>query len=299
MKAILAIVLLLVLLYLTDIAALWQSLSQLRLSDILNLSLASIILIYISALKWGFFLEFLGSPVKVSRLFALYLLGYFVNLIMPSYLGGDVVRSFYIGKKVGQHEALSATIMERYTGLVAMVFLAFIFMWFVEQVTLEIKFSILVVALGLIAATYVVLVDWPLKFLEKYKPLASVVNNLRKIQNGFLLVKGDNSIIIKTILLSLLYHCFTVFNTIAAAWAVGWQQPPLLDLFVVLPVILLISAVPLTPQGLGLQEAAFFYFLQTLGASEPQAVGVAIILRAKSYILALLGGVVWWRERPV
>ena len=62
--------------------------------------------------------------MPVLHLFNLYLVGYFVNLFMPSYLGGDLVRSWYAGKEIGQHEALAATILERYTGFVAMIVLA-------------------------------------------------------------------------------------------------------------------------------------------------------------------------------
>ena len=90
-----------------------------------------------------------------------------------------------------------------------------------------------------------------------------------------------------------MYHTVTVVNTLAAAAAVGWSQPPVAELFVVLPLILLVGALPLTPNGLGIQEGAFFFFLCAVGASPAQALGVALVLRAKSYVLALFGWLVW------
>ena len=67
--------------------------------------------------------------------------------------------------------------------------------------------------------------------------------------------------------------------------------------FIVLPLILTIGALPLTPSGLGIQEGAFVFFLHGIGASEEQALLIALILRAKSVILALLGGLVFIKVR--
>ena len=107
------------------------------------------------------------------------------------------------------------------------------------------------------------------------------------------MAKKDKPLLYKTLGLSLLFHSIAVLNTIACAQAVGWANPPVWDLFVVLPIILLIAAIPLAPNGLGLQEGAFFFFLTGLGATPEQALGTALILRAKSYILAIIGGLIW------
>ncbi|NBO19859.1 MAG: hypothetical protein EBV03_11695, partial [Proteobacteria bacterium] len=101
----------------------------------------------------------------------------------------------------------------------------------------------------------------------------------------------------KALLLSVLFHSVTVVNTVAAGYVVGWDNPPIRELFVVLPLILLVGALPITPSGLGIQEGAFFYFLGGLGASPGQALGIALVLRAKSYLLALLGWLCWIFER--
>ena len=76
--------------------------------------------------------------------------------------------------------------------------------------------------------------------------------------------------------------------------AVGWEEIPWGDLFVVVPLILLIGAVPVSPQGLGIQEGAFVFFLSGVGASSGQAMAIALVLRAKSYLLAAVGGLLWF-----
>lgn len=293
-KNIAALVILVGLLLLVDFRELLKALAQLSLTSVFGLAVLSVALIYVSALKWGYFLEFLGSKVAVLRLCALYLVGYFVNLLMPSYLGGDLVRSWYVGKKIGQHEALAATILERYTGILAMVTLAFGFMWFVSLVTWQIKLAVIAVALGLAVVTVVALAEAPARHLERYAFLRPILKNTKKVQEALRLARTSRGLLVKALVLSFLYHSLTVVNTLVAAQAVGWNSAPTWDLFVVLPIILLVGSIPATPNGLGIQEGAFYFFLHGLGASPAQALGVAVVLRAKSYVLALFGGIVWW-----
>lgn len=290
-------VVILLLFFFVDVNALWAALSQLTMETLLYLFLLAALLIYVSALKWQLFLEALGAPVSVLHLSRLYMVGYFINLIVPSYLGGDALRSWYAGKKVGQHEAATATILERYTGFVAMVFLGCVFVWFVDSVTVQIRLAMLCVALGLVTITAIALSPRLLKLLSRLPQLRSIVKHIEKVQAGFHLAKKDKSLLLKAMALSFLFHTATVVNTIAAAYAVGWYNPPMGDLFVVLPLILLIGAIPIAPSGLGIQEGAFMFFLTGLGATPAQALGVGVVLRAKAYVVALFGGLVWYQLR--
>lgn len=276
-----------------DLFHLWQALTNLSWQVAGYLALLTLALITISALKWQFFLESFGAKVRLGRLIKLYTLAYFVNLAMPSYLGGDIVRSWYVGKRVGQHAALSSTILERYTGILAMLTLALCFMWYVNLVTLEMKITIIGLFITLMLGTCAALSPKLLGYFSHFKFLIPLYKHLHKIQGCFLLVKKNPTLMIKTLLLSLLFHSFTVLNTMAAGYAVGWWHPPVIDLFVVLPLILIIGALPIAPSGLGIQEGAFFFFLVGIGATPEQALGVGIVLRAKQYIVAAIGGILW------
>ena len=91
-------------------------------------------------------------------------------------------------------------------------------------------------------------------------------------------------------MLSLLFHILTVFNVYLAALVVGWQQVDFSVLFVVVPVVLLISMVPITPSGMGVQEGAFMFFLQGAGATAEQALACGLALRVKVLLLGAFGG---------
>ncbi len=297
LQKLVAIVAIALLIYIANPLELWEAFKELTWRSIAYLFIVAAALIYVSAYKWKLFITSFGKQVSTLRLFGLYLVGYFVNLILPSYVGGDFVRSYYIGKEIGQHEALSATILERYTGLVAMVALAFSFMWFAELTTWQIELMVILIALGLLVITVVALSPKTLLALNKLGRLNKITGNMQKIQDGLHLAKTKKGLLAKTLLLSFFYHLLAVANTIVCAKAIGWDSVPVIDLMVVLPLILLVGAIPLSPNGLGIQEGAFFFFLKGIGATSPQALAVALLLRAKSYVLALFGGLAWLIEK--
>ncbi len=293
LKILLAGIVIIFLFYNVDLPQLWQALGNLTWPVALYLILLTVALIAISALKWKFFLESFGTIVSLGHLIKLYILAYFVNLIMPSYLGGDLVRSWYVGKQVGQHAALSSTILERYTGILAMLSLALCFMWFVDLVTFEMKLTVILLFLALATGTCLALSPSILNWFSRFKIFSPIQKHLQKIQNCFLLVRKNPSLLTKTLALSFLFHSLTVLNTMAAGYAVGWWDPPIGDLFVVLPLILIIGALPIAPSGLGIQEGAFFFFLVGIGATPEQALGIGIVLRIKQYLVAPIGGIFW------
>jgi uncharacterized membrane protein YbhN (UPF0104 family) len=280
-----------------DFRALGAALGNITAVLAIFLVYISVVLVFVSALKWKLFLDSLGCRVSLVRLNALYYVGYFINLVLPSHVGGDAVRSWYAGKRVGQHAAFAATILERLLGLVAMVGLALVSMWFVPDLSAGIRAIVVLMALGLVGGVGVLLSPRAVAFIGRLPKGRVVRGHLEKTQGVLRDAMSRRGVLIEALALSLLFHSVTVVNTCAAAAAVGWYDVPVRELFVVLPIILLLGSLPVTPSGLGIQEGAFVFFLTGLGASPAAALGVGVVLRAKSYLLALIGGAVWLAVR--
>lgn len=292
-KYLLAFAILGVLIYLVDLRNLISVFREITVESLVYLLLLSVALIYVSAVKWSLFVEALGERVSVFSLCKLYCVGYFVNLLLPSFIGGDVARSFYVGKRIGQHESAAATILERYTGLVAMVTLGCVLMWFSPLVSWQVRCAVGFVAVGLGIVTVCALSPRSIQYASKIPGIHPLVTSLNKIQAALNLARREKRLLAHALLLSFLFHTLTVINTLICAYAVGWNTAPVGDLFVVLPLILLVGALPIAPGGLGLQEGAFVFFLTGVGATPAHALGIGLILRAKSYLLALVGWLFW------
>ncbi len=281
----------------TDPASLLSAFEGVSLGDLALLALISFLLILVSVVKWQAFLLHLGISATVRRLFALYLLGYFVNLLMPSVLGGDVVRSLYVAKEADRARSVSATLLERYTGLMAMLLMAIIGVWWAPHVTGSIKVVVVAVSAGAMVGSAFLFSRTTTWLLGRMRIPERFVSVVRRVEDGLVLGMQNKGLVVRALLLSFLFHVLTVANTAAAGWAVGWETIPIGELFVVVPLILLVGAIPISPQGLGIQEGAFVFFLHSLGCTTGQALALALLLRAKSYVLALFGGVTWLMVR--
>ena len=293
LRGALGVVALALLFSIVDIRSVLVSLEDIRALDLAYLLTLSVVLVLVSVIKWRLFLRHLGMQASVPHLFRLYLVGYFVNLLMPSALGGDVVRSLYVGKEVDKIKAVSATLLERYTGFIAMVLMALIAVWWAPQVTSQIRLLTIFVGIAACGLT-VAMVSGRFSGLAKFLRVPDrFIGKLLRLEEGVQWGLSDKELLVKAGGLSILFHLLTIVNTAVVGYAVGWEQVPWGDLFVVVPLILLVGAAPISPQGLGIQEGAFVFFLSAVGASPAQAMAIALVLRAKSYLLAAIGGFLW------
>jgi glycosyltransferase 2 family protein len=281
-----------------DLSALGSALSKVTWKWVVILIGIAVLMIMLSAMKWQLFLRRAGAEKGVWQLCRLYLVGYFVNLVMPSYVGGDVVRSFYAAGPGGRNNALSATFLERYTGLVMMVVMALASILVGANVTSQIRWMVVGVAVILFTGSLVAFLVPIRRWAHDRSVIGRVATKAERFQEACRFGLSDPKLVGSAGLLSLVFHLFTVVNTLAVAWSIGWQTTDFWGLCAVVPLILLIGAIPISPQGLGIQEGAFFFFLQGVGASGEQALAVALVLRAKGYFLALCGAGVFLFEKP-
>lgn len=298
LQYVLAVALIFLFVFIADAKTFIAALMGLKIEVLIVFLLISLVLVAISSLKWQLFLRHLtGETPSLFYLIKLYLVGYFVNGFLPSYVGGDVARSYYLGKKLGHHDTVAATILERYSGILSLIFLGVISGLVSDAIPLVMELLMIGLFVCVILATiFIINVDIE-KLSQKIPKLSKYSQHTHKVQKAIKLGVTHPGLMFLAILLSLLFHSFAVLNTAIAGYAMGWFDPPLVEIGAVLPFILLMGSLPLLPQGLGLQEGAFFYFLQIVGATGPQAIGAALLLRAKVFILAAIGWVLWLGKR--
>jgi uncharacterized protein (TIRG00374 family) len=165
---------------------------------------------------------------------------------------------------------------------------------FADVVTKPIVFVVCLAVLGCAIATGLVMNGVVQRVAKLCKLPEKILRIIDAVHEGLVLGMRDKKLLQKVLLLSFVFHLLTIVNTAAVGYAVGWTDIPWRGLLVVVPLILLVGAVPISPQGLGIQEGAFVFFLHSVGATTGQALAIAVVLRAKSYLLALCGALVWW-----
>jgi len=84
--------------------------------------------------------------------------------------------------------------------------------------------------------------------------------------------------------------------TAAACYAlsVGLRaQLSVLDAFVLIPPVILLTAVPISISGWGVREGAMVACLGLAGVPSEEALSISLLLGAVSVIIGLAGGVIW------
>ena len=265
----------------------------------------SFVLIWLSSVKWQLFVHAGGHHASVLHLMKIYTISYFYNLFAPSQIMGDIARSFHLGEHVeNQKDAFVATFLERLTGLLAMVLLGTTFIALGSHVTAGVELAIESVAfLTVVGAmicfserTYALFQNISVMVLRRigFRGLADRLEKLlAKISMAMQKARKDTPLFFKAMFWSVLFHFGTVVNVYIAARAVGWDDPNFVQLCTVVPLVLLVSIAPITPSGLGIQEGAFMFFLQRIGASHAESLAIGLLLRAKQLVTAFVGWVLW------
>ena len=160
------------------------------------------VLILVSAWKWQIILRAYSIKVKLSRLFWLYTVGYFFNTVLPTNVGGDVVRAMALGKSIqNRAQAFSSVFIERFTGLTALLFMAIVaFLLAVQQFWGSgLIYALIICLAGYLFIVYMLFSPVILKKISNLfsmPALLKIFNKLESFQSAILEIRHQKKILI-------------------------------------------------------------------------------------------------------
>lgn len=268
----------------------------------LNFLLLSIMMmpltILVSVAKWQILLRSQGFPVSFVYLLKLYFVGYFFNNFLPSNVGGDVIRSYELGNHIKDPaKSLASVFMERMTGFVVLIALAVLAavtnLSLLEDTLLSL--ATLGSIVGLIGVLWLVLDQRLAGFVAAHVRVPIVQKGLKKFNkfhSATLAYKDDKRTLVITFLLSLVFYGFAILNVYFSA--LTFHQPiALLDIAIIVPIIMLVSMLPLTFNGIGVQEWAYVLLFGWIGLPGSIGLSAILLIRAKTIVSALIGGILY------
>lgn len=250
--------------------------------------------------RWRIFLRVQGVPLSYGRAGAIYLISLFFSLFLPG-AGAGAVRAFYVWREhPGRHNAaISSVILDHLAGFVGIVTLALLFTftraeWFehsaLTRTLLHFLGGFLVFSLGSLLFALVGIKTGQLQFVARFLPGGP---KLVEFTETLVLFFTAWRASLLGVLLSfpVLLGYFATFYCAGRAVAAGVSLP---DMLSVMPIIDVVSGMPLTISGLGVREKLFEELLARL-AGVPSATALLLSLIGFGFSAAwsLVGGLVF------
>jgi uncharacterized protein (TIRG00374 family) len=256
--------------------------------------------IYIFAFRWNKINEMYQVQRPINELSKHHFIAFFFNNFLPSSVGGDFWRVKYLIEITDKKtKSLVIVILERIAGFIAtfiigsasiIVFKDYFGHDFVVESLVLILFSYIIVILIFTKKTYYLLDKIINKFSFKFKDkMLSSIDMLKVIPNfkkQFLLAIMFSFFSILIYSLSCTLIIYSLQNSIEY-----WQ------ILVIIPMVYIITMIPISINGLGLREGVYISALQFFAISKPDAVAIAFLLTFQQLLLSLIGGVLFFIDK--
>jgi uncharacterized protein (TIRG00374 family) len=261
--------------------------------------------IVVGAWRWLLILRSQGLDPGFRRTLEISLVAHFFNSFLLGSAGGDVLKAYYAAR-VTHHrktEAVTTVLLDRVLGLFTMLGFAVALM--IPNLGLiqnQPETQLLaVVVLGMFGAASVIL------WLSLRGGVSGVFPKARqflaRLPKGELLQRGIEagrtlgrrpSLVFQTVMVSILLTCICVLQLLTLVWGYGLKVPLAPMLFMV-PSVICISALPLTPNGLGVRDNLYVYLLNLpqIGISAGTALAISLVAYACSLVWSALGGILY------
>jgi uncharacterized membrane protein YbhN (UPF0104 family) len=284
-------------------ARLWQTLTLIQPGWFaLSLVLMGLTLV-LGVLRWRMVLEVQGLHLSFLRASEISLVAHFFNSFLLGSTGGDLMKAFYAARETHHKktEAIVAVFVDRLVGLWAMLIFSGVMM--IPNLRLlfghgRVQTLACLVVLGmLVGCSVVALLAFRGGVSRRW---AGARVWLRRLPKGANLERSLDScrlfgrsplFLTRTLLLSMLLNVVCVLQWQAVGRGLGLDVDGRL-MFSVVPIVICIAALPITPSGLGVRETLFVHMLNN-DAIATSTLTLSLLAYAGSLLWSLIGGVVY------
>ncbi len=253
---------------------------------------------YTCIYRWRMLMRPIMPILTLGRLFGIYCIGLFFNLTFPTVVGGDVVKMYYAGKPSRKFAAsFAATFLDRDAGMLAMMIIAC-----AAAVISPLRAPGIPVRLIIWSATVVFVLANIAIFtpaahrrvtglLDRFK-MSRLAVRIDTLSDTFQVMGKHRMVLVNSLIISLANQ----FLAISINWimAEGLHiHVPLFYYFLFIPVVTLISMIPVSLNGMGLREYAFLSLFGSIGVDREAAIALGLLSSMTIFLSAIPGGMIY------
>ncbi|MBN1342110.1 MAG: flippase-like domain-containing protein [Phycisphaerae bacterium] len=251
----------------------------------------------ISLLRLRGLLRAQGVRIRDSEILRAALVGTFFNQLLPTSVGGDVYRVWYLGRLAGElTPVFSSVLLGRTLGVTAMCLLVIGGSvarpsWFQQVPALRLCIPLLagtvvvaVLALALVRPPAVRPARKGLGLYRKWYRVSTALSHFRAQP--------------LVVLQALAYSLALQLNIVAMYWVLARSldvSVPFDRFLVAVPLVTLATMVPFSFNGIGVREWVMIWICRPIGIQDADAALVALLFLSANLMGALVGGILWQR----
>ncbi len=252
--------------------------------------------IVLSAYQWRSLLHAERITTDLANLVNLYIVGIAFSHFLPTGMGGDAVKVLYVGRSSGNSAgSASAAVMCRVTGFFGMLLIALptLLIWHSHfNANLVISFVLLAVLVAGMIGGAVFAVIWLPRLLKRRWMKHRILSSVLKVGSALSKTAKVPRILLIASLYGIVFWIVAVLNCYCYAEALRLDVP-LYFYFFVIPLISLVSFLPISINGFGLRESAFVYAFATVHVPSAPALLLALLMDVQALFFAVVGGFVY------
>ena len=246
----------------------------------------------VATARWKILLAVQNINMTWLRTWQLFMIGMFFNLFMLGSTGGDVVKMFLTMREAKDNKAaaLLSVFMDRVIGMLALIFLSLALLYFRYYLLdrAEGSSTLLNLLLWLLGAASITILGmfavsalgW-VHYLPQWTPLRGRIVEVSAACHMY--AKGWRLTIWALLISFPLFGMF--FTTFYCAARAFTDLLGVVDIFSVMPIVAVITAIPISVSGIGLRESLFVSLLAPFGVGA----AIATLISVSGFLINTLG----------
>jgi len=283
---------------LVDINKIAELIKNIQLETIILIILVMLIGHVGAGLRFHFIINRLKRRLRVTDAIKISFVALWFNQLLPTSMGGDVVRAIMLAKTCGRARVILSALLDRILGLWVMILMMMLFIPTMLSSRLGLEASI---AIGGVCAMMLMIMFAPIWIRIK---ICKMTSN-RHVYNlcRFISLLGHAmrlTILTRTCYKLLFYLVLSFIPYVIYVSLLGdafGLQLNLLEYIAVVPVIFIAMQFPISIGGWGVRELASLYVFSYMGISDEIAITISILFGFGLLLTSTPGNFFWMQKQ--
>jgi len=298
LRIVVGVSLILFLLWRLDINKILSNIGSLDVRYLLYALIPYFFFIFVSAWRWQILLNFKKFNIPFGKTLMIYFIAIFFNNFLPTVVGGDVMRVLYSMKRERKADALATVLVDRMLGFVGLFIFALIAVLSLLIQERQSEFLPLMI-IGLIVIVLITYMFFSERIYSLFSPtvarikifkLGERLNRLHETATDF---GGAWGPITLCIFSSMIIQALLALAPFFVLRSMGNFELGILPFFIYLPIINVISMIPISFNAWGVRENAYVLLFSRVGLSGETSLTVSVVSAFLVLLFSIIGGIIF------